>query len=459
MNDAAVRVAEVGIGHASRHPRTTHFTDLTALLAHPTFDAVILDASPEENRGLLSELRAHPHYALSLIYCRDQQDPTVLALSDGSAGDWPSIERQCLQHRERLAVFNNGRPPQTLQAQLLAYLWLRAPGRLQALRDTGNPQHYDFPLVRCLGGDTLNSQAFVRELAQRGLLESTALVDRIRLCRRCGSGQLNYVDVCTECNSLDIRRQASLHCFTCGHIGRQAEFLKDGALVCPNCLSRLRHIGSDYDRPLENYTCNQCQAFFIDADIEARCLDCGEAHSPDQLQVREIRDYQLSEAGMLAARQGLERDSEQLFGGLAMVGANTFRTLLDWQLELIDRHKAPQFALLGLRFHNLGRVLERLGPQRGHALLDALIERIQVAIRDTDRCTRTSEEQLWLLLMYTDGQGLERVVQRLNQISELFVGQELQDIRLATVGCVAPEGLFEKETAELLMARLAGELQ
>nr|WP_309294963.1 hypothetical protein [Aeromonas caviae] len=30
-------------------------------------------------------------------------------------------------------------------------------------------------------------------------------------------------------------------------------------LLCPNCFSRLRHIGSDYDRPLENYRC-RCDA-------------------------------------------------------------------------------------------------------------------------------------------------------------------------------------------------------
>ena len=81
-----------------------------------------------------------------------------------------------------------------------------------------------------------------------------------------------------------------------------------------------------------------------------------------------------------------------------------------------------------------------------------------MAIRDTDRCTRASEEQLWLLLMYTDSAGLRRVVERINEISELFVGEDLQDIRLTTSGCVAPGGLIDKEDAELLMARLAGEL-
>ncbi|MEN0107646.1 MAG: diguanylate cyclase [Pseudomonas sp.] len=455
MTDLTVRVAEVGPHHAAPASSITRFATLSELLQHPPFDAVLLSASDADNLAMAHTLRRHPDYHLTLLYCPGEH-PALQALTDGPAPS--SIEQACQQWRERLAVFNRGRPPEGLEAQLLAYLWLRAPGQLKAVRTPSAAGHYAYPLVQALGDDSLNTQALVQNLAQRNLLDSTALVNRIRLCRRCGSGQLNYVDVCVECHSLDIQRQPSLHCFTCGHIGPQAEYLKDGALLCPNCLTRLRHIGTDYDRPLENYSCNSCQAFFVDADVQARCLDCGEVHSPDELQVREVRDYQLSEAGQLLARQGLERSSEQYFAGLSMVGINTFKTLLDWQLELIARYKAPNFALLGVRFRNLGQTLERLGPQRGHALLDSLIERIQVVIRDTDRCTRSSEEQLWLLLMYTDAAGLRRVVERLNEISELFVGQDLQDIRLTTSACLAPGGLVEKEDAELLMARLAGEL-
>lgn len=459
MNDTPIRLALIGQGR-EKYPRDfTRFDDLNQLLEATPFDAVVLDATAPESLAMLQTLRSHPAYRLRLIYSDALDNPRARALADGPPPAHAGlIEAACREWRERLALFNNGREPVGLEALLLAFLWLRSPGQLSAVRHEHSAQHYGYPLVECFGGEAANGQALVRNLVQRNLLDSTALVDRIRLCRKCGSGHLNYVDVCVECRSLDIRRQPSLHCFTCGHIGAQTEFLKDGALLCPNCLTRLRHIGTDYDRPLENYNCNDCHAFFIDADVEARCLDCGERHAPDQLHVREIRDYQLSELGMLTARQGLERNTDLFFGGLAMVGTSTFKTLLDWQLELIERHKAPTFAVLGLRFRNLAQTLEKLGPQRGHALLDALIERIQVAIRDTDRCTRTSEEHLWLLLMHTDSEGLQRVTERLNQISELFVGQDLQDIRLTTSGCVAPAGLIEKENAELLMARLGGEL-
>jgi len=455
MTDTTLRIAAIGPGHSPLPSTQAHFDQLDLLFAQAPFDVLVLVASPERNAEHARRLRRHPAYALCLIYCASEH-PLSDALTDGPL---PADPAQAFrQWRERLALFNRGRAPEGPEAQLLAYLWLRAPGTLKALRQPHAPALYHYPLIDALGDDLLNGHALVQSLVQRNLLDSSVLVDRIRLCRSCGSGHLNYVDVCVECSALEIVREASLHCFTCGHVGAQAEYLKDGVLVCPNCLTRLRHIGTDYDRPLENYKCQACAAFFVDADIQARCLDCGERHSPDELLVRQIHDHHLSESGLLTARQGLERDFDPYFGGLSLVGVNAFKTLLDWQLELIARHGSPTFALLGVRFKNLGTALARLGPQRGHALLDTLIERIQVAIRDTDRCTRTSEEQLWLLLMCTDQLGLQRVSERLNQISELFVGQDLQDIVLTTSGCVAPADLVEKEDAELLMARLAGAL-
>lgn len=453
------RIAELGTLNSPLIPTATQLPSVDRLLEHQPFDVVVLNADRSANAAMLERLRRHAEYRFRPIYCSHAEQPLNQALSDGlPPTSMTQLANAWQQWQQRSTLFNRGRAPEGLEAQLLAYLWARAPGKLLAVRDASAAQHYRYPLLDALLEAPLNAQIWVLNLAQQNILESTLLLDRIRLCRQCGSGHLNYIDVCGECHSLDIHRQPSLHCFTCGHIGAQGDFLKDGALLCPNCLTRLRHIGSDYDRPLENYSCNQCQAFFVDADVEARCLDCGMQHAPDQLLIREIRHYQLSENGRLIARQGLEHSTDAYFGRLAMVGMQTFKTLLDWQLELIQRHKAPSFALLGVRFRNLGSTLERLGQQRGHALLDALIERIQEAIRDTDRCTRTSEEHLWLLLMHTDTAGLNLVTQRLNRVSELFVGQDLQDIQLRTIGCVAPGDLVEKEDAELLMARLGGEL-
>ena len=344
---------------------------------------------------------------------------------------------------------------------LFCRLWLHPHGAIHAVRDAGVAQHYHYPLLEALEDDeSPNAFAWLQLMTQQGWLEEGELVDRVRLCVGCGSGRLNYVDVCPECQTLEIARQPSLHCFTCGHVGAQEHFLKDGLLLCPNCFSRLRHIGSDYDRPLENYRCRSCQAFFVDAEVEARCLDCGQAHAPDKLRVREVRHFRLAEAGRLRCRQGYSASVAETdqFGALNLLNQKSFHELLNWQLQLVRRYKQPAFSLLGLRFVNLAATISALGELRGHALVDSLVERLQEAVRDTDRCSRVSEEILWIMMPHTDAAGLAVVRKRLQEGAERLASEQIGQLQLRQIGFTAPADLLEQEDAALLLARLNGEL-
>lgn len=192
--------------------------------------------------------------------------------------------------------------------------------------------------------------------------------------------------------------------------------------------------------------------------MEARCLDCGERHAPDKLRVREVRHFRLAEAGRLRCRQGFNTspaDNDQ-FGRLNLMSRRSFHELLEWQLQLVRRHKTPPFALLGVRFVNLLEALERLGEMRGHALIDGLVERLQEAVRETDRCCRLSEEVLWLLMPHTDAAGLEVVKKRLAKGAERLANDADTHIEMRQVGFVAPEELVDQEDAALLLARLGG---
>ncbi|AYC31105.1 diguanylate cyclase [Pseudomonas cavernae] len=436
------------------------FTGLAALQAASVYDVLLLDLPGAVAGTALRGLRLDPRYRFSLIYCTQDQDAWCTALGDGQPpADLAGITPLWRLWRERLALFNRGVAPERFETRVLAWLWLRSSrGVLHALRDTGAAQHYRYPLLEALSnGETLNEFAWLQLMTGRGWLEPGVLLDRIRLCGSCGSGRLNYVDVCPECRALDIARQPSLHCFTCGHVAPQAQFLKDGLLLCPNCLTRLRHIGSDYDRPLENYSCRSCQAFFVDAAVEARCLDCGESHAPDKLQVREVRDYRLAEAGLLRCREGFDASpmDDEAFGRLNLLSQRRFFEALDWQLQLVRRYRTPPFALLGLGFVNRRETLARLGEMRGQALIDGLVERVQEAVRDADRCCRLSEEVLWLLLPHTDAAGLAALRQRLTQGAERIAGEGL-DIEVRQIGFVAPDELVDQEDAQLLLARLGG---
>ncbi|MDH1338780.1 diguanylate cyclase domain-containing protein [Ectopseudomonas oleovorans] len=454
----AVLGAALGIYHGIG---LDHLGDLAALLAAPPYDVVLLNTPGAQAGELLRVLRMEPRYRYLPIYCCQDVNPWCKALGDGAPPADPAAVMPLWRlWQERLHLFNHGVAPERFEERVMAWLWLRSRGDVHAVRDTSVAQHYRYPLLEALAdGERVNDFVWLHLMQQQGWLEEGELLDRLRLCGDCGSGRLNFVDVCPECQALDIARQPSLHCFTCGHVGPQEHFLKDGLLLCPNCLSRLRHIGSDYDRPLENYRCRGCQAFFVDAEVEARCLDCGEVHAPDKLRVREVRHFRLAEAGRLRCRQGFAtRDGSEGFDRLNLLVRRSFHELLDWQLQLVRRHRTPPFALLGIRFVNLLEALEQLGHMRGHALVDGLVERLQEAVRETDRCYRMSEETLWILMPHTDASGLEVVRQRLYKGAERVAGETESRITIRQAGFVAPEDLLEQEDAALLLARLCGQL-
>nr|WP_330219465.1 diguanylate cyclase [Pseudomonas sp. RIT-PI-q] len=409
---------------------------------------------------VLRKLRSIPSFRYILIYCCRDQDGWCETLGDGACPvDASEIKTLWGIWQERFRQFRYGSAPERFESRVLSWLWLRDSARVYALRDPQVPQHYRYPLLDVLAdNEQVNSFVWLGLMVQQGWLEEGVLVDRVRLCSDCGSGRLNYIDVCAECQALDISRQPSLHCFTCGHVGPQESFLKDGVLLCPNCLNRLRHIGSDYDRPMENYRCRSCQAFFVDAEVQARCLDCGLSHTPDKLRVREVRDFQLAEAGRFRCRQEFSDQSVHHFGRLNLLGGKDFYNLLTWQIQLVRRYPSPAFSVIGLRFVNLAGTMSRLGEHRGHAFIDSVADRLKETVRETDRCSRSTEEYFWIMLPHTDGKGLESVKQRLGRVAELFSAPEVSDISLRVISITAPDDLLDQEDGELLLARLASDL-
>lgn len=430
--------------------------DVTSLLDHPETDIVLLDQPAHLAKGAVQRLRMQDAFRFSLVYTRDAGIP----LSDGSIPTEPDKLLPAFRlWLERINMFNRGQPPERFDERVLAWLWSRPSSRLEPSLDPDVRALYRYPLLDVMAAEEpVNDNVWLNLMAEQGWLERGELIDRIRLCNHCSSGRLNYVDVCPACQALDIIRQPSLHCFTCGHVAPQEHFLKDGLMICPNCLSRLRHIGSDYDRPLENYRCRSCQNFFVDAEVEARCLECGEHHEPNELKVREIRPHQLSERGRLRCRQGLtDQGVTDAFHRLNLIPVPMFHTLLDWEIQQARRYQTMQpCSVLVMQIEALEKLT---GDTRGLAMVDSLVDRIQEAIRDTDRCTRTRENLIWFLLPHTDREGMEVLRSRLSKLTGLYQNRQtdsLPDIRLA--GFTLPEDLLTQEDASLLMARLTGEV-
>jgi len=444
-------------GPASKAPESwIAVKDLQALHQLDAIDLIVLDIAPPKLQPLIRELRSDNRYRMLLIYStRETSEPLV----DGVVTLDPEVLIPLWRlWQERQSMFNRGKAPERFDERMMAWLWSRPRQRVEPERTPGSRSIYNYPLINVMSSDEpVNDMIWLRLMAEQDWLEPGELIDRIRLCQSCDSGRLNYVDICPQCHSLEIGRQPALHCFTCGHVGAQEQFLKDGIMICPNCLTRLRHIGSDYDRPLENYRCHSCQNFFIDAEVEARCLDCDKHHQPDDLKVREVRPYRLTESGHLKCRQGLEdAGANEYFSRLNLTTPNAFRNLLDWQIQQARRYASiPKGSLLVLRFANLR---QSVTDSRAMSLLDGLMDRIQEAIRETDRCTRTHEEQLWLLLPHTDNDGRQRLRQRLATLIQSFHEQDETRFDIRIAGLTIPTDLLTQEDASLLMARLGGEV-
>jgi len=357
----------------------------------------------------------------------------------------------------RLSTFNRGVPPSTLEELVLAWLWTRPQAELAPLRSTGQSQIYEYPLLTAFADqERVNEPLWLRLMEEQGLLVPGSLLDRIRLCNQCNSGHLNYVDVCPVCTALDISKQPALHCFTCGHVAAQEQFLKDGMLLCPNCLSKLRHIGSDYDRPLESQSCHACRTSFVDANVQAKCLDCGHAQQPDELRIRQLYSYVLTEKGRMRCRQGLDDTHVgDYFQRLGLVSEDGFSQLLEWQLQQSQRYsKTPPCSVLGLHLEGLEHLLD---SPAGQATLDSLIERIEQTIRETDRCSRTRENLLWFLLPHTDRAGAAVLAKRMQDLTGLLSAYG-SSVNLRITTSTLPHDLVKEETAALMLARLTSEL-
>lgn len=422
-----------------------------------TAGVVILNLPGDCVEQELLALRKDSRYHLTLIYVSGLKDRDFV-LGDGALPtSQQDIQAAYAQLQQRLAVFNRGRSPATLEERVMAWLWSRPQSELVARRDTTTPQIYGYPLLQAFAGnEPLNQALWLRLMNEHGWLVAGDMVDRVRLCTQCNSAHLNYVDVCPSCKDLDIARQPALHCFACGHVAPQEQFLKDGLLLCPNCLTKLRHIGTDYDRPLENQSCRACDAVFMDAEVQARCLGCSHSQQPDELRVREVHNYQLSERGRLRCRQGFAGEfASEYFARLNLISLKEFTALLGWQIQQARRYKdAPACSVLALRFEGLENLLDSL---EGQAVLDNLVERIEQVIRTTDRCTRSREDLLWILLPHTDRQGAGALCQRLTSVAQLLDVKGVS-ARLKVTAVTLPGDLVAEESAQLMMGRLAGEI-
>ncbi len=378
---------------------------------NPAQHAVLLLNLPaDEQDRALQAVRRDPDRYLHPVFCLEKS-PLSPMLADGLL---VQLDERVPHMLERLALLRLREHPDEME-KLAWYSWPRAHFRLLPRWQAGCRQGYSYPLLECLLGS--EAAGSLPQLVSERLLQSEQLVDRVRLCNRCHSAHLNFVDVCPECAHIALEAKPAVHCFTCGHVDDQDAFMQQGALRCPKCVTTLRHIGVDYDRPLEKYLCLSCHARFMEAAVLARCHECGQASKPDDLVVTPIHEYRIGKLAHHVAREGTQRLHLPLTWGTPMA-MDHFPWLLQWSNSLLQRHGGSH-TLLAIRVEHLAEFRAELGLLKALQRLAALLARLQALFRDTDVVCQYADDQLLLLLPYTDAEDRAMLQSRILELNHI----------------------------------------
>ncbi|ASQ46054.1 TackOD1 domain-containing metal-binding protein [Legionella clemsonensis] len=403
---------------------------------------------------LLAILRQRKPYRFTPIFYLGQLEEDDAGIFDGQLGkDSPGI---ALAIHERLSLIPLTGLLEDQELFLLSYLFTRSNLVIHGYLTPHSAKGIYFPLLQVLFGESnsFDEWSFLQNLVSRDLLSQEKLVDEIQTCPSCHSGLLNYKNACPNCHSINIQVQQFIHCFSCGNIEPSSEFLRQERLICPRCNAKLRHIGMDYDKPLEDKLCNQCGFYFLDAEIIIICINCSKNTRPENLVSRRLYTYKLTKHGEFLAR-GIEKKLQTRFSNFfEFIEFDIFFAIIKWQLKLTMRYKNLHFSVLALKIVNEEELLDELGLFHTEKVLTEFYERLRYVFRDSDLASHGENFVLFFLPM-TDDEGCEVLLKRIQAFSEEQQLNKSEKKLIVHMGFITSGEINKsKQDAEYMIANL-----
>ena len=158
---------------------------------------------------------------------------------------------------------------------------------------------------------------FNQTLCELGYAERKKFEERIHVCPYCKGSHLYYMESCPKCDSSLLKEEPVLHHFRCANISPESSYAYDGELRCPKCHQMLRHIGVDYDRPANVYTCQECNHTFLHTRMKVVCASCKQVSRPSELLAQDIYSYEFTTEGLqaLSSNDALLAVSKDIWAG------------------------------------------------------------------------------------------------------------------------------------------------
>ena len=237
-----------------------------------------------------------------------------------------------------------------------------------------------------------------------------------------------------------MRSLIFFHCYFCGNIAPEEEFFSGEELVCGQCKSRLKHIGNDYDKPLESYQCKSCNAESLDSKVIVSCVDCGQKSGTDELVKLKFHNYVLTEKSSLYIQTNIDY-AMSVFDKINYVSPEFFRVFLEWSSSMQLRNKEYAFSILKITISNFVNI----------STINSLAKNLKEVLRSTDILTRVSTSYIWVMLPNTNKDGSSVVLKKLRSLCESDLSNA-EDFSLSTY---FSKDLDTITDAKITMAELA----
>jgi len=292
-----------------------------------------------------------------------------------------------------------------LLGKVLKYLQSREKKQLLPIPSRKTKMGYLYPMVSFnLDSEHEEKALDILNAAEKEGFFTSEFYDSFYVCNKCFSSFMHFRETCPKCESSDIEVEDVVHHFRCAYVGPISDFFTDGdtsrTMICPKCSKSLKHIGVDYDKPSQIYSCNQCEHTFQDPIIRAKCSDCDANPRVEKLVKKKIKKYFLTSSGRNAvhARERIHLNMYQE----ALQDIMEESTFLDYLEREIDRKKEVEFesTIAGLNFENFHEILKNLNKEKTVNLIRQLYREIRNSVQPSDEVV--FKDRNTVLILYTE---------------------------------------------------------
>ncbi len=404
---------------------------------------------------LIHILRQDPRTSLQPLYTTEAAGKPLDLLSDGVVGSLAEARTRAEPILRRLAELDNAffQADTSDYLRILALLYTRPDRQLAPHRVWLDEHDYAYALLEAMLGSAHLVAARLATLCEWHYLQRRELVDRTSHCPVCSSLQLNLVDHCPQCKAMEIEEIFFVQCLHCGHTIKKSQISPADGLQCDQCKAMLQQIKTDYDWVPGAFTCRGCGATFTQTEPLAHCLRCGNQAPIERLLVRQIYNYELTEAGIDALKAARLLEPASGLNENNVVSPHFFANMINWLLDFCGRNSCETFTLIGIRLQFGGQVDADASRARID-ILDSFVYRISEHIRSVDLLCRFRQDMLWLLLPKTGKPNHQVVLERIDRLQQVHRGFGGETLQFHTVLFHAPEDIVPGEISPDLFNRL-----